>query len=154
MAHEKVIVQEEAHTCASWWRKTLHPTWLRFLAIVARIVDRVCLFLNPLTFLCALSASCREEKWKGLVWPTTFHNAPSCFRINLFKRHKRVVKGMTILISPTFQRTQLLQRDQTVKGFELTYVSSDPFTVASLWRRCKGWNVGAIIIREVPRWTD
>ena len=45
------MMQEEAETCASWWRKTLRPKRVRFLAIDPSIVDCVCLPLNNLTFL-------------------------------------------------------------------------------------------------------
>ena len=59
-------MQEEAQTYASWWRKTLRPKRVRFLAIDAPIVYCVRLSLNNLTFLplCTLCASFREEKRK------------------------------------------------------------------------------------------
>ena len=56
-------MQEKAQPCASLWRKTLRPKWVRFLAID---VDYVCLPLYHLTFLPLynLSATFREEKRK------------------------------------------------------------------------------------------
>ena len=58
-AHEKqVIMQEKAQPCASLWRKTLRPKWVRFLAIDAPIVDYVCLPLYHLTFLGSYQPLC------------------------------------------------------------------------------------------------
>ena len=62
--HEKqLIMQEEAQTCASWWRKTPRPKRVRFLAIDASIVDCLSLPLKHLTFLPFMHPRC-EFSWR------------------------------------------------------------------------------------------
>ena len=50
-------------TCASWWRKTLRPKRVRFLAIDAPIVDRVDLSFKKSNFLTLMHPLC-EFSWR------------------------------------------------------------------------------------------
>ena len=52
-------MQEGAQTCASWWRQTLRPKRVRFLAMDASIVDCVCLPKKKLNFLTLYAPSLR-----------------------------------------------------------------------------------------------
>ena len=83
-AHEKQhIMQEEAQTCVSWWRKTPRPKRVCILAIDASIVDCVCLSLKHLIvlpFMHSLSLQAfvkKKRKEKCDKWILVLHRHES-----------------------------------------------------------------------------